>query len=66
MSMSEGINSISREMFEKATYTVKCICISNPTCELEPDKCSRAIECTDFNDAYKNERRFMCGIDRCG
>lgn len=41
------------------------ICDTNPNCELEPMKCSFAIEYSTWEEANNGTRKFMCGRDKC-
>ena len=63
-----GILDIFREIIHKK----KCqpvekfnICDTNPDCELEPIKCSFAVEYSTWEESNNGTRRFMCGCDKC-
>lgn len=52
--------------------TIKCqlnrkfnICDTNPDCELEPMKCSFAVEYSTWEEANNGTRKFMCDRDKC-
>lgn len=63
-----GILDIFREIIHKK----KCqpiekfnTCDTNPDCELEPMKCSFAVEYSTWEEASNGTRKFMCGRDKC-
>ncbi len=63
-----GILDIFREIIHKK----KCqpiekfnTCDTNPDCELEPMKCSFAVEYSTWEEANNETRKFMCGCDKC-
>lgn len=63
-----GILDIFREIIHKK----KCqpiekfnICDTNPDCELEPMKCSFAVEYSTWEEVNNGTRKFMCGRDKC-
>ena len=63
-----GILDIFREIIHKK----KCqpiekfnTCDTNPNCELEPMKCSFAVEYSTWEEANNGTRKFMCGRDKC-
>ena len=63
-----GILDIFREIVHKK----KCqpiekfnTCDTNSDCELEPMKCSFAVEYSTWEEANNGTRKFMCGRDKC-
>lgn len=63
-----GIFDIFREIIHKK----KCqpiekinTCDTNLDCELEPMKCSFAVEYSTWEEANNGTRKFMCGRDKC-
>lgn len=63
-----GMLNIFREIIHKK----KCqpiekfnTCDTNPDCELDPMKCSFAVEYSTWEDANNGTHKFMCGRDKC-
>lgn len=63
-----GILDIFREIIHKK----KCqpvekfnTCDTNPDCELEPMKCSFAVEYSTWEEVNNGTPKFMCGRDKC-
>lgn len=63
-----GVFDIFREIIHKK----KCqpiekfnTCDTNPDCELEPMKCSFAVEYSTWEEANNGTRKFMRGRDKC-
>lgn len=63
-----GVLNIFREIIHKK----KCqpiekfnTCDTNPDCELDPMKCSFAVEYSTWEEANNGTRKFMCGRDKC-
>lgn len=60
------------DIFREIIYKKKCqpiekfnTCDTNPDCELEPMKCSFAVEYSTWEEANNGTRKFMCGRDKC-
>ncbi len=63
-----GILDIFREIIHKKKYQpIEKIntCDTNPDCELEPMKCSFAVEYSTWEEANNGTRKFICGRDKC-
>ena len=63
-----GILDIFREIIHKKKYQPIekfNTCDTNPNCELEPMKCSFAVEYSTWEEANNGTRKFMCGRDKC-
>lgn len=59
------------DIFRKIVHKKKCqpiekfnTCDTNPDCELEPMKCSFAVEYSTWEEANNGTRKFMCGRDK--
>ena len=60
------------DIFREIVHKKKCqpiekfnTCDTNPDCELEPMKCSFAVEYSTWEEANNETRKFMCGRDKC-
>lgn len=63
-----GILDIFRKIIYKEKYQPIekfNTCDTNPDCELEPMKCSFAVEYSTWEEANNGTRKFMCGRDKC-
>lgn len=60
------------DIFREIIYKKKCrpiekfnTCDTNHDCELEPMKCSFAVEYSTWEEANNGTRKFICGRDKC-
>lgn len=60
------------DIFREIIHKKKCqpiekfnTCDTNPDCELEPMKCSFAVEYSTWEEANNGTCKFMCGRDKC-